>query len=245
VAITLAAGVALSVKTFDLADGAKAKPIAFKTATINAATQSAGKAALNPNGTFSIQGYIQRPGEYSISDDQMNLLQFAFAAAFEDYINFSTAQLMLIRKNDSQKQVIVRYSLQDLMNCKIDPPQLQSGDVVLVLKKPSADIAVTQPTSLPPSTAETKPGRRVAYIGGKIKRPGVYSVKKPTTAAWLIRTGAGLADNLKVDQTTVTLIRRDGPQASSADTYPLDDLISGKTNLPLQTGDILMVSEKQ
>jgi hypothetical protein len=53
-----------------------------------------------------------------------------------------------------------------------------------------------------------------------------------------------LADNVKVDKTAVTLIRRTGPHSSTDTTYSLDDLMSGKINLPLQTGDI-QVSEQQ
>ena len=98
--------------------------------------------------------------------------------------------------------------------------------------------ATTNPTQ--PST-----DNGVVYLGGKLKRPGVYSIAHHPTNLLQIIYSAALDDDLDTDHAVLLLIRRTGPTTQTSTTYVMKGLMAGNPDPPLlQDGDIVQVSKQ-
>lgn len=185
-------------------------------------------------GEYYVSGAVKRGGVYSLTGRNIKLKQALIAADVDPKAKF----VRLIRSEGGQPETVRDTSIADLMNGQVEDSVLHFNDQLIVSE-------TQQPAPEKQSTAIEVPGKMPIgeyYIGGHVKRPGVYSTTGRHISVRQALIAAGGVDD---DGKNVSLFRR---SAAGKDEDVLSVAVSdiftpgSQHNLYLQPDDTLMVT---
>ncbi len=203
-----------------------------------ASTQPSGKSADEQQraGEYYVMGAVKREGVYSKTARNITLKQALIAAEVEDKAKF----VRLIRSEAGQPETARDFTIEDLMNAKVEDPLLHFNDQVIAseTKPPAAHdagAAVQVPDKMPLGEY---------YVGGHIKRPGVYSTTGRHISIRQALIASGGTDD---DGKYANVFRRNAEgKTENVLSVEIGDVFTpgSQHNVYLEPDDTLMVTEK-
>lgn len=210
------------------ATGTVAAAVAAESSTTRASGEDAGKADLgiiaadNPGeGEYYVGGQVARVGVYSLSaQQQITLKQAVVSAGIDNKTILPGVTVDLIRRLPGNKERITTIDLDAVFKGTQPDRYLQPNDILQVRTSPSAT-APAQPTTsstiqrvgsgkIPPDIiAADNPGDvGEYYMGGQVKRGGVYSLTAREITLKQAVVSAGGVDSKTPAGMQALLIRR-------------------------------------
>ena len=186
------------------------------------------------DGEAYIGGHVQRPGVYSVSHRRITVKQLVVSAGGTNDGDDGD-RVTIYRRSAGGRAAVANVRLADILSGSMPDAYLQPYDVVMVL---TADPA-TRPAAHAATAAAAAAGPSVSILGD-VKRPGQYLLLpgRAKTLGDVMRWAGGTNDGT---DRAFMLIRQVGTSRQPTHFDSVNAVMSGKGDVPLQPGDLLLV----
>lgn len=168
----------------------------------NAGVQPRAREVVPATGEYYMEGRIARPGVYSCSGRTITLAQAMISAGMPT--DGGTYVTVIRRDGDRRVAVAENVVVADLLGKRVEDVALRPNDLVRVSAEKQSSFG--QDAGILPAPHAGEVGE--VYVGGHVRRPGVYSLSGRKITVGQILVSAGGLDDPKAD--AVEVRRRDG-----------------------------------